>query len=241
MECYLHEIIHTVPGRSDQYVNDIIDLRVYSGAPPERQPGLGFWKTAGLAGPYPKVINLWYHPNVEEMAAAFTRQFGEAEQRDTYLENWWVNALRSRRGGFDRILVPVAYAPSISELRGRDDWGTAFLQEIISLPRAERDRFLDRQGEEFVPVAAAHGARLIGAYRLPMVDYEVLNLWAFADWPAFGAFQAARQTDPRLRAWFAYRDSVIEGLEEMALAPARPFPFRIENEPIREDSPAKIA
>jgi hypothetical protein len=58
---------------------------------------------------------------------------------------------------------------------------------------------------------------------------QALTLFAFQDWSELSDLLAARDTDPELRDWFAYRDGLVEQMEELVLLPGRLNPLGIRD------------
>ena len=58
---------------------------------------------------------------------------------------------------------------------------------------------------------------------------EVLTLFAFREWSQLSELLAARGSDPELREWFAYRDALVEKVEELVLLPGRLNPLGIRD------------
>ena len=107
--------------------------------------------------------------------------------------------------------------------------GDVFLQEILWLPFGETAGYLDAFEERFLPVAGRYGWQLVGAYRVAMRPRQAVTLFAFRDWSELSALLAAREDDPDLQSWFAYRDGLVERMEELVLLPGRLNPLGIRD------------
>ena len=136
MAIYLHEIIHVVPGREDDYMASVLSLGFL---PSRRRAGVkhaeavGQFRTAEHSGPAPKVINLWEHPGWDTLTTALAGQF-EDRQRDSKMEAWWQANTDLRRGGHDRVLLPTEYTRDRVGLATDTVRARVFVQEIITLP-----------------------------------------------------------------------------------------------------------
>jgi hypothetical protein len=229
MLVYLHEIIRTVPGREEPYMASVLSL---SGAPGRRARDdhhrqLGQFRTAETSGPFPLVINIWEH-TWESQASALARQFGDA-QRDRFMEDWWNRNLHLRRGGYDRLLIPTEYTLDAAGLAAAGTRGRVFLHEILWLPLGEVGGYLDALGKQFLPLARRYDWQLVGAYRVSMRPRQALVLFALRHWADLARLLEARERDPELRAWFEYRERLVQELQELVLLPGRMNPLGIRD------------
>ncbi|GMU77978.1 MAG: hypothetical protein AMXMBFR46_07750 [Acidimicrobiia bacterium] len=222
---YLHEVIHTVPGREEPYMASVRSLHddpvrhdrlVDSGAAAQ-------FRSVQTSGPWPQVINLWektWAGQTEDLVGQFLDT-----RRDTAMEEWWNRNLHLRRGGYDRLLIPTASSPTLDELEARGVACAVFLHEILWLPFGEPRRFLDRVEDQLIPALDGLGLVLVGAYRVAMRPRQVLTIIGAPEWSRLGELLARAATDPALAAWNEYRATTVQRAEEMVLLPARHGPL----------------
>ena len=217
---YLHEVIYTVPGREEPYMASVASLhhdptrdhRMDSGAVQQ-------FRTVQTSGPWPGVINIWektWAGQTEDLVGQFLDT-----KRDSAMEDWWNRNLHLRRGGYDRLLIPTDYSPSIAELSARDVSGEVFWHEIAWLPFGEPRRYLDTLGERLLPALDEFGLDLIGAYRVAMRPRQVLTIIGARDWSRLGALLDASTSHAGMQQWNAYRASTVDQADELLLLPAR--------------------
>ena len=60
-------------------------------------------------------------------------------------------------------------------------------------------------------------------------DEVALVLLAFREWADLARLLDARDGDPELRDWFAYRDAHLQRLDELVLIPGRMTPLGIRD------------
>ena len=127
------------------------------------------------------------------LAANLEHELSHPAMQDPSLVEWWSVAAGFRSGGFDRIVEPAPWAPTIDELVAAGAGGAFYAHEIITvapgagseLPRRDpRGRTSDRR--------AALDVDLLGGFRVAMADdRECIAIWSFPDWPAWVAYEQA--------------------------------------------------
>ena len=110
---YLHEIIRTVPGREEPYLASVLSLHYEPARRGRGHPAFAQFRSAGTSGAWPCAINIWENTWAGQ-AADLSRQFQDA-QRDTAMEDWWNRNLHLRRGGYDRLLIPASFSPTLAD------------------------------------------------------------------------------------------------------------------------------
>jgi len=220
---YLHEYIRTVPGREEPYLASVLSLHHEPSRAGLGHPAFAQFRSMPTSGPWPAGINIWENTWAGQ-TADLVGQFLDAK-RDVAMEEWWNRNLHLRRGGYDRLLIPADYAPTLADVEARGIHGEVFVQEILWLPFGEPRRFLDKLGEELVPALDRLGLDLLGAYRVAMRPRQVLTLVGAREWSGLADYATATRTDPALAAWSAYKAEVTEQAEEMVLLPARHGPL----------------
>jgi hypothetical protein len=225
---YLHEIVETVPGQEERYMTSVLSNsergRWLGPNPPARDDKrpiqVGLFRTAEVSGRWPKVVNMWGDRTWDQFIDNFELQFAGDSAA---LEDWWLRNLALRRQGYDRILMPAPYSPSIDDHMKNGTKGGVFVHTIDFTRWGEAANYIARMGSEFLPAAKKHGWELIGAYRIGFRPREVLSVWGMPRWSSVGALLSSE--DPAIRAWAAYRDSVVTRCEEMVMLPGRINPL----------------
>lgn len=224
---YLHEYIRTVPGREEPYLASVLSLHYEPSRAGLGHPAFAQFRAVQTSGPWPAGINIWENTWAGQ-TSDLVGQFLDAK-RDTAMEDWWQRNLHLRRGGYDRLLIPADYSPTLADVEARGIHGEVFLQEILWLPFGEPRRFLDRFGDEVVPALADLGLDLLGAFRVAMRPRQVLTIVGAREWTGLSAYARAVGPDARsgspIAEWATYRGEVAQQAEEMVLIPARHGPL----------------
>ena len=97
------------------------------------------------------------------------------------------------------------------------------------MPLGRVSQYLEAFEKRFLPLAERYRWQLVGAYRVAMRPRQALTLFAFRDWSDMSALLEARETDAELSNWFAYRDQVVQELQELVLLPGRLNPLGIRD------------
>jgi hypothetical protein len=203
---YLHELIDIVGSGQDAYLASVLERASHSeGAGISRL--VGTWRVVGSTDRWPRVLNLWEMDGWEHWARSLERQF-LPEQRDHALGPWWQRTAEWRSGGFDRILEPTPYSPTVAGLAAAGVRGWAAVHTLVRTAPGRRGEFLARVGTDLQPLLEARGLRLLGAFAVPMRPAEAVFLWASPTFGALCRLYQSRRTDAD---WHCWRDRV-EGL-----------------------------
>jgi len=110
--------------------------------------------------------------------------------------------LKTRTGGYDRLLGGAPGCPSLAELRANGVTGSVFVHEISEVrPGAALD-YLASVREFRAPLLADHGHTLVGLYEVLLTDVEVVTIWATDAAGHESLMRAADEgTDERLGRW----------------------------------------
>ena len=220
MPLYLHELVQSVPGRTEDYLDAIAEHHGRSSQRIGRKDGVvGLWSALDATGSWPLAVNLWRWGSWQDAAANLARQFDGAAQ-DPQLKRWWLANLDLRTGGFDRLVESTSYSPDVAELRARGVAGELFLHQIVTVEPGSVEEYLHAFGADGAPAAAEQGATLVGAYRVRMRDHEAITLFAFAAAADFARFQESWY-DPStpLGRWRDAEDRWVRGKESLVLKP----------------------
>jgi len=220
---YLHEYIRTVPGREEPYLASVLSLHHEPSRAGLGHPAFAQFRSVATSGPWPAGINIWENTWAGQ-TDDLIGQFLDA-RRDTAMEEWWNRNLHLRRGGYDRLLVPAEYSPTLAEVEARGIRGEVFLQEILWLPFGEPRRFLDRFGTDVLGRLDDLGLDLLGAWRVAMRPRQVCTIIGAREWQGLADLVRATRTDPVLAAWARDKAELTQHAEEMLLLPARHGPL----------------
>ena len=152
------------------------------------------------------------------------------------LAKWWAAAAELRRGGFDRVVVPEPWSPTIEELTSAGVSGVVYAHEVVTgtdrvgagVPRhAGRGRRARRWNRS--------GLRCVGAYRVAMInDTEAIVIWALPSWEAWGHFEQAWDGSP-LAAWRARLVTLNADVQRTLMVDVPLSPLRTGRQPQVED------
>ena len=220
---YLHEYVRTVPGREEPYLASVLSLHHEPSRAGLGHPAFAQFRSIQVSGQWPLGINIWENTWAGQ-TADLIGQFRDS-QRDTAMEDWWQRNLHLRRGGYDRLLIPADYSPTLADVEARGVHGEVFLQEIHWLPFGEPERYLDRLGEELLPKLDALGCDLLGAFRVAMRPRQVCTIIGAREWSGLAELAKATMSDPAVSAWDRYKADVVAKTEEMLMLPARHGPL----------------
>lgn len=215
---YLHEIIDIVGTGQEAYLETVIDRWGHS-----EKLGIsrlvGTWKVIGSTNRWPRVVNLWEMEGWAHWVDSLERQF-LPEKKDTALAPWWAKATEWRSGGFDRILEPASYSPTMAVLRAQNLRSWVCVHSIVRVARGQRSAFLNAVGETLRPLLAEHQLTLVGAYSAPMMSNEVVLVWAAPDFRHLCGLYEARREHAEWRAWTRRVATLLDGHETMWLVPS---------------------
>ncbi|MCU1459132.1 MAG: hypothetical protein JWL73_3224 [Actinomycetia bacterium] len=233
---YIHEFIDIIGPNRAKYFQHMTANWSPIGQAERDQLCFGVWGTVGSTGRWPEVVNLWELDGWEGLAANFDHELSSPSLQDPALAEWWKVAADLRRGGFDRILVPEPWSPTITELTDRGVRGAVYAHELVTLAPGRADEFLALLGEKGRTAIEALGLTLVGAYRVAMMsDTEAIVIWAIPDWATWVAFERAHEHGGALRSW---RDTVVAldaRVHRILLVDAPLSPMRTGRQPRESD------
>jgi hypothetical protein len=195
----------------------------------------GVWATVGSTGRWPEVVNLWELDGWDALATNFEHEFAAGRTQDPSLAEWWSVAADLRAGGFDRIVVPEPWSPSIEELTGAGVRGAVYAHELVTLPGGGARAFLDALEARGRAVLGEHGLTPIGAFNVGMRNgSEAIVLWAIPDWHTWAAFEQAWDGDG-LRGWREQLVDLGADVQRVLLVDSPLNPLRTGRQPQVED------
>ena len=174
---YLHEAIDIVGEGAMRYMEHTAGFNAEAAA--DRGLDLvGTWYTMGSTGRWPQVVNLW---ECVDGWSGWRRLMEATNLRRTQnpaLVEWWQEALKTRTGGFDRLLGAAPGCPSLGELRANGVTGSVFVHEISEVRPGDALNYLALVRDLRAPLLADYGHTLVGLYEVLLTDVEVVTIWA---------------------------------------------------------------
>ena len=141
-------------------------------------------------GRWPEVVNLWELDGWDGLVANFAHELASPSMQDPALAQWWAAAAELRRGGFDRIVVPEPWSPTIEELTDAELRGVVYARDRARLrsgPCASSLYTLARRRPATLePLGSAVGAV---SRRDDQNDSEAIVIWALPSWEAWGQYE----------------------------------------------------
>lgn len=242
------------PGINDKvYIHEFIDIRGHHRADyvhhmaanwsplaqeTRGQKLYGIWHVLGSTGRWPQVVNMWEEDGFAGLAESFADETVGPGAQDPALARWWSAAAGFRSGGFDRLMKPASWSPTIDQHCADGAGGVAYAHELVQVRPGANWDFLELVRERAVPVHAAYGLELVGAFVTMMVaDDECLLLWAIPTWEAWARFEDGHlpDGDPALAEWREWAGDVVTGRHRILLVDAPLSPFRTGRQPNRDD------
>jgi hypothetical protein len=166
---YLHEVIDVVGEGAPKYMELTARFDTESGA--DRGLSLfGTWQVVGVTGRWPQVVNIWTIDGWEGWGRIINAA-NVKRRENRVLADWWQEAYATRTGGFDRLLRAHGDVDDAAA-------GELWVHEVTEVRPGAAGDYLAVIREEWAPVAAEHGHRLVAAFETQFTDVEVITLWA---------------------------------------------------------------
>lgn len=189
---YIHELIDIVGHNRARYMHHMTANWVPVAHRERHMSCFGVWATVGSTGAWPQVVNLWELNGWKGLAANFEHELVGHGAQDPSLAEWWSVASELRRGGFDRIVAPERWSPTIDELTKAGVQGAVYAHEIVRAPIGGARAFLDALVETGRPAVEEFGLQCVGAFRVMMAtDSEAIVIWAIPDLATWATFERA--------------------------------------------------
>jgi hypothetical protein len=199
---YIHELIEIRGQNRAKYMHHMTANWGPIGREERNMLCVGVWATVGSTERWPETVNLWELDGWPGLAANFRHEFSHPTLQDPALAEWWAEAATYRRGGYDRLLVPAPYSPTLETAMAANIGGDVYYPEVVSIASGRARDYLGALEQEWLPIADRLGLKLLGAYRTAMVDdSEVVSIWAIETWEAWASAQAALDDDPDVARW----------------------------------------
>jgi hypothetical protein len=233
---YIHEFIDIVANNRANYMHHMTANWSPNAQEDRGQLCFGVWGVLGSTGAWPQVCNIWEEPGLDGLAASFGAEAVGGGLQDPKLERWWNVAAEFRRGGFDRILLPAPWMPTISESLAAGRRATVFAHELLRCRPGSAPELLEMAGDQAAAAYRPFDWELVGAWTTAMRDDdEVVLLWALPDWAAWATAEAAQRTDDMLVSWRAAARATVVDWHRILLAAAPLCPWRTGRQPTRAD------
>lgn len=244
---YIHEIVEIRGHHRADYVQHMAANWSPLAQETRDQKLFGIWSVLGSTGPWPRVVNMWEESGFAGLAEAFAGEAVGPGAQDPALERWWAAAAEFRRGGFDRLVKPAPWSPTIDELcdarRQAETGAVAYAHELIGVRPGSNWELLDLVREHAVPVYADFGMELVGAFATTMVDDdECILLWSIPTWDTWADFEDGHLPASRpggghagLHDWRKRSAESVTSRHRMLLIDAPLSPLRTGRQPTRDD------
>ena len=232
---YIHELIDIIGQNRARYMHHMTANWCPTAREERNMLCFGVWGTVGSTGRWPEVVNMWELEGWDGLVANFAHELGAPSLQDPALEKWWAAAADLRRGGFDRIVVPEPWSPTIEELTAAGVRGAVYAHEVVRVPIGTVREFLDTLADVGVPALEPLGLQCVGAYRVAMIsDTEAIVIWALPSWEAWGRYEQAWD-GPQLAAWRARLTTLNADVQRTLMVDAPLSPMRTGRQPRVED------
>jgi hypothetical protein len=233
---YIHELIDIIGPNRSKYMHHMTANWCPIAREERNQLCYGVWGTVGSTGRWPEVVNMWELDGWDGLAANFDHELSHPSMQDPSLAEWWAVAATMRRGGFDRIVEPAPWAPTIEELTAAGVRGAFYAHEIIRVAPGTSPALLDTIGEIGRPTAEALGVGLIGAFRVAMADdRECIAIWSFPDWPTWVAYEQGWTPNGAMAPWRNALGAVGARFRRSLMMDAPLAPLSTGRQPMIED------
>jgi hypothetical protein len=233
---YIHEFIDIRGTHRADYMHHMTANWSPNAQEDRNQRCFGVWGALGSAGHWPQVCNIWEEDGLAGLADSFAGEAVGAGMQDRKLEKWWAKAAEFRRGGFDRILLPAPWMPTIGEQLDDDVRAEVFAHEILRCRPGSARNLLELAREQAAPAYDPFGWRLVGAWSTAMRDDdEAVLLWALPSWQAWAEAEGVQSSDSGIIGWRTSARFTVTDWHRILMVAAPLCPFRTGRQPSRSD------
>ena len=233
---YIHEYIDIIGHNRGRYMYHMTANWSPTAQEDRDQLCYGVWGVVGSTGRWPQVVNLWEEDGFDGLARSFGHELGHRDLQDPKLAAWWAAAAELRAGGFDRLLVPAPWMPTIEQACSAGIRGDVYAHEQIQVPRGDSAAYLEFVRRDVVPVMKEFGWILAGAWETALVDdSECFLLWAIPTWQDWADREKARRHQPGLVELEAQNLALTERFSRILLVDSALSPMRLGRQPSRAD------
>ncbi len=233
---YIHEFIDITKQNRARYMHHMTANWSPIAQQERGQLCFGVWGVVGSTGRWPAVVNLWEEDGWAGLASSFGHELGHADLQDPALARWWAAAADLRSGGTDRLLVPAAWSPTVTELCDRGAGGVAYAHDQVRVPPGSVADYLELARDEAGPFYQRFGWELTGAWETAMRnDDEAFVLWSIPTWEQWGEAQRCLHGTSDGAAWRERHRSKVDDVRRVLLVDAPLSPLRTGRQPSRDD------
>jgi hypothetical protein len=233
---YIHEFIDIRGHQRANYMHHMTANWSPNAQEDRKQLCYGVWALLGSTGAWPRTVNMWEHEDWEGLAASFAIEGVGSGAQDPKLEKWWARAAEFRRGGYDRIMVPAPWSPTIQQLCADGVRGDVYAHELVKVRQGAAFELVERVKERAVSLLGRYGWQLAGAFTTAMVDDdEALFLWAIPTWQQWAEAEQAHTRDAELVDWRLEIRDIVTEWQRILLVDAPLSPMRTGRQPARSD------
>jgi hypothetical protein len=131
---YLHETIDIIGQNRAAYNHHMTANYGHIAREERRLLCVGVFSTVGSTERWPQSTNIWeFEDGWPGVARNFRHEFSNTEHQDKNLVPWWKEAAGYRSGGYDRLLVPAPWSPTLQQLLDDGVRGECYYHEQVSL------------------------------------------------------------------------------------------------------------
>lgn len=233
---YIHEFIDIRGHHRADYMHHMTANWSPNAQEDRHQLCFGVWGVVGSTAAWPQVCNIWEEDGWAGLARSLDEELTGPDLQDPKLRRWWAKASEFRRGGFDRILRPAPWMPTITDHMSSGTRGGAFAHEIVTVTPGGAADLLELARTAAVPAFEPYGWALVGAFTTALRnDDEAVLLWAMPSFRAWSEAEANASHDASLRAWRDQAREASRSWQRILLANAPLCPFRTGRQPTRDD------
>ena len=228
---YIHELIDVIGHNRARYMHHMTANWCPIGRAERNQLCFGVWATVGSTGAWPQVVNLWELAGWNGLADNFEHELVGGGAQDPSWAEWWSVAADLRRGGFDRIVVPEPWSPTVDELTDAGARGAVYAHELVRLPVGRSRGFLDALAVSGRAAVESLGLQCVGAFRVAMsTDTEAIVIWAIPTLAVWADFERAWD-DGTLAPWRSVLDALEARVHRTLMVDAPLAPMRTGRQP----------
>lgn len=236
-KAYIHEFIDIRGVHRGNYMHHMTANWSPNAQEDRNQQCFGVWGVVGTTSAWPQVCNIWQEPGLDGLAASLGNETVGADLQDPKLAKWWKEASQFRRGGFDRIVLPAPWMPTVETSLETGLRAEVCTHEIIKVQPGTALQTLELVRTHAVAAYEPFGWHLVGAWRTAMRDDdEIILLWALPDgYPSWAAAESAQGRAPGIVSWREAIRPITTDWHRILLAAAPLCPFRTGRQPRRDD------
>ena len=233
---YIHEFIDIIGQNRAKYMHHMLANWSPIGQEERHQLCWGVFGEVGSTRRWPEVVNIWEEDGFEGLAGSFAIELNNPTLQDPKLAKWWAEAANYRSGGYDRIVVPAPWMPTIEQLCERGVHGEVFAHEMYQTHQGGARDFLQAVADESIALHERFGWTMCGAWQTAMVnESECILVWSIPTWQQWAEVEDAQRSDPALAKWRDRTYELTTHQHRFLMVDAPLSPLRIGRQPARSD------